>query len=203
MLRWKRSSWAARLGISAAGLVVPLVALIQLEVKAQPVGMDSIQVTTYFDTQAPPEEGAPVYLTNVVGPVGKIQNIRLVPEHAQYHDRWEVVMALNAREVSKVRTDSVVYLKMPDPNQSSGGGSRAPFLEIDAGRPTSQLITNHAVLKGQVTYFAEIGWIRPPEPWWRKVTVWAFYLAVIGAVAVLVVLGRRRAPARSQTKDTR
>ena len=109
-------------------------------------------------------------------------------------------MVLNAREASNVRTDSVVYLKMPDPGGICGGASHTPFLEIDAGRPASQSITNHAELRGEVTYFAEIGWSRP-EPWWRKVTVWIAYLTVIGAIAVVVVLARRRARARRQTKD--
>ncbi len=196
MLRWKRSRWVV-------GLVVPLVALIPQHVGAEaPVGMDSIQVTTYFETQTPPGENAPVCLTNRLDPVGQVQNVRLVPEHAQYHDRWEVGMALKASEVSKVRTDSIVYLKVPDPNQSCGGAIRALYLEIDAGTPASKLITNHAVLKGQFTYFAEIGWPRPSEPWWRKMTVWGVCLAVIGVAAVLVVRARRRTSARSQTKGT-
>jgi hypothetical protein len=200
MSRRPKSARASRLGITNTWYLVLLVVLIRVGIGAQPLGMDSVQVTTFFDTQAPPGEGAPVYLQNVVGPVGKIQNVRLVPEHSQYHDRWEVVMGLNPQEVSRVRTDSVVYLKMPDPNQNHNGRSKAPYLEIDAEENLGQFITNHAVLRGQVTYFAEIGWMLPRVPWWRKVTIRPFCLPVIVIIAVFFVFVRFRA--RNQSKNT-
>jgi hypothetical protein len=83
-----------------------------------PVGMDSIQVTTYFETQTPPGENAPVCLTNRLDPVGKVQNVRPVPEHTQYHDRWEVGMGIpNPTSGDFGTVNQQVQITAPDPYQ--------------------------------------------------------------------------------------
>ena len=193
MLPAKTLRLLSHLDISVVPLVAPVVLALGMgSVRAQSGGAEGIKVTTYFDTQAPPGENAPVCLTNRAEPVGRVQSVRVAPKHALYHDRWEVDLMLNAREASELRADSVVHLKLPDGHRNCGGASHTPFLEIDAGRAVSPAVTDHAVLKGEVDYFAEIDWMRPPKPWWTRLSIQGACFAVLILAVGLILLARRR-----------
>jgi hypothetical protein len=161
-----------------------------------------IEVATYLRTQLPPVEGAPVCLTGGVDVIGRVKSVHLLPAHAEYHDAWEVIMEINGRDASGITTDSVVYARSPEYPEAArncgGAPGHALFLDInviDAGQP----IANHAVLRGEVTYLAEIAYMVPPKPWWRKVINWALYVIAIGLAAILIFLLRRRVVLRKSS----
>jgi len=195
-----------RLRLSHSGISVLVLAFLSTLTQStawgeSPAGTN-ITITTYLDTQAPPGKGGTVCLADLADPVGTIQDVRLAPGHALYHDRWEVIAVLNSPDASRVRMNSVAHLKLPDPDRHCGGSTARPFLEIDGGTAAAPPITDHAVLKGEVDYFAEIAWPREPEPWWRKGTVWAACFVLICAGVGLILLARHAASARGKSTHT-
>ncbi len=114
----------------------------------------------------------------------------------------------------KVSTDSVVYAMIPPEGNPKCQASRGPFLEVHAGTPSHMSIRNRAVLKGEVTYFAEIGYMLP-EPWAKRaidsitnfvvMKTGTIYIELVGVGAILIVgvamfvfFIRRKALLRSQ-----
>lgn len=154
-----------------------------------------IEVATYLRTQEPPAEGAPVCLTGGVDVIGRVKSVRLLPAHTEYHDAWEVIMEINGRDASGITTDSVVSARSPEYPEAARNCGGAPgiavFLDINvigAGQP----IANHAVLKGEVTYSAQVPYFFPPTPWWRKGINWGIFVTAIGLAAILIIFLRRR-----------
>jgi hypothetical protein len=150
---------------------------------------------TMLRTQLPPEQGAPVCLTASVVPIGSVRSVRLSPDHAKYHDGWDVVLEINTPDQSGITTDSVVDARLPERDVSQNcGGSRAVFLDINVPG-SGPLIGNRSVLRGEVTYLAEVPYMIPPMPWWEKAFAWGVCLAVIcGAVALIILKWRRLRP---------
>jgi hypothetical protein len=152
-----------------------------------------IEVIAYFQTSLPPEEGTPVCLTGVSDPIGILKTVRVVPERARNHDRWEVVMWLDERYAAKIPADAVARAKSIEPNENCGGSSGEFVVEINTtisawgchssgfcATPTrGSPIENHGLLKGEVTYGATIAWLLPPTPWWKD---WTVYLVMVGGV---------------------
>jgi hypothetical protein len=68
-------------------------------------------------------------------------------------------------------------------------GSAIPFLDINV-IGASAPIAYRTVLKGEVTYSAEIGYFLPPKPWWQGaglvVMGYGIYIELIGGVVILV-----------------
>jgi|HubBroStandDraft_5_1064220.scaffolds.fasta_scaffold133372_2 hypothetical protein len=171
---------------------------------------DSVEVLTYLGTQAPPGVGASVCLTGRAGAAGYVSSVRLLPGHESGHDLWEVVMELATREASKVSTDSVVYAMIRPEADPICPTFPGPFLEIHSATPSFHTpIKNRIVLKSEVTYFAEIGYMLP-RPWARRaidsitnfvaIDIGVIYIELLGGgvifivgVATLVVFARRKA----------
>jgi hypothetical protein len=132
-------------------LVVLVFLLIRLRSASQAASEPGrIEVATYLRTQLPPAEGAPVCLTGGVDVIGRVRSVHLLPDHAEYHDAWEVMMEINGRDASGITTDSVVYARGPEYREAArncgGAPGHSPFLDINvigAGQP----IADHAVLK--------------------------------------------------------
>ena len=150
-----------------------------------------------FETQGPPGVGAPVCLTGVVGTIGNVKSVRLLPGHEIAHDLWRVVIEIN-RDAPGITTGSVAYAVV----------DRNCGVEINGGSSGSP-IGDHAEIKGEVTYMADIAWSLPPKPWWRRtfdgviefavMDIGVIYIEMSGAVVIviagatmLVVLVRRR-----------
>lgn len=160
--------------------------LLHADLTFQPGGkQNTIEVVTYLRTQLPPREGAPVCLTGGVETIGRIKRVHLLPGHADTHDAWELIMEISGRDAAGITTDSIVYARSPEyheANRNCGSSSHDLFLDINA-IGAGPAIANHAVLKGEVTYSAEIGYVASP-PWWRRVS----YVAAIGGVVLLLIL---------------
>jgi hypothetical protein len=135
---------------------------------------NSIEVTTYFRTQLPPNQGAAVCLIGGEQPIGNIHSVRLMPYHDEYHDAWEAVMEINERDALAITTDSIAEA---NPNGKCGISINV----IGAGVP----IAYHTVLKGEVTYFAEMGFMVPPKPWWQPAM--DFLVMDVGTICVEVL----------------
>jgi len=75
---------------------------------------------------------------------------------------WMVAMELDGRYISRLSMDSVVYAMMAPEHPSCSSSDIS--LEIRTGESSRSRLTNRAVLKGVVTYLAEIGYMLP-EPW--------------------------------------
>jgi hypothetical protein len=182
-----------------------------------PAEPDNIEVTAYFGTQLPPGPGAPVCLTGFAGTIGKVKNVHLVAGHEAGHDLWETLIAIEKRHAPKIPADSVAFLKL-FPVTGTCTASSEPFIEIDTtlsaaalgwGKKTGYVcgakngcnpapsgppIGDRAVLKAEVYYSAEVGYMVPP-PWWRKAIQWAVYpVLIVGAALVIVLAGRRVRP---------
>jgi hypothetical protein len=175
---------------------------------------DTIEITTYFATQLPPGPRAPVCVTGLTGTVGEVKSVYLVPGHEEKHDLWKTVIVIPKERASSIPSDSVVYLKLLPANDKCSATSE-PFVEIDTTEsaaaldqfertghectpnsgcnpaPSGPPIRDQAVLRGEVYYSAEVGYLTPPAPWWRRLFQHGGYIALIIALALLV-LGYRK-----------
>jgi hypothetical protein len=198
--------------LALAGGASLLVVLVSPSTKAQgTLDPGSIEVTAYFETQLPPRVGAPVCLTGGDEPIGKVSRVNLLPRHDQYHDGWEVVMKINKREAGGITSDSIVSARPPEADRDCGG-SREVFLDVNVlggGSP----IRDHAVLNGEVAYFAEIAYM-VPRPWWQRAAdfvimdIGVIWVELIGGVVIViagatavVIFVRRCARARNRYKE--
>jgi hypothetical protein len=94
-------------------------------------------------------------------------------------------MEINKVDAAGITTDSVVSAR----EDGSCGGSVMPFLDINVigdGPP----IAYQTALKGEVTYFAEIGYLLPPRPWWQGAVLImigdGIYIELVGGVAIII-----------------
>jgi hypothetical protein len=210
--------WARVLALAVSIFLVAALGSLRVQGAIEP---DSIEVLTYLRTQAPPAVGAPVCLAEAGSVVGNVKSVRLMPGHESTHDLWEVVMELNPQDASKVSTGSVVYAMFRPEGNPRCHVSQGPFLEIHAATPSSHMpirnsdtpIGNRAVLKGEVTYFAEIAYMLP-KPWAKRAVdsitsfvvmdIGTIYIEVIGGGVILIVgvamlVVRRKALLRSRS----
>ena len=156
--------------------------LIPLRLTSQTVNEpNSTEVIAYFRTQAPPNQGAAVCLVGGAEPIGNINSVRLVPHHDEYHEAWEAVTEINQLDAFAVTADSIAEAH---PYENCG----ITINVIGAGPP----IAYHTVLRGEVTYLAEIGYMIPPKPWWQPamdflaMDVGIIWIEVIGAPILVV-----------------
>jgi hypothetical protein len=166
--------------LSAIGLAV---LLIPLRLASQtPNKPDSVEVITYFRTALPPDPGAPVCLTGGEKPIGNINSVRLLPQHDEYHNAWEVIMEINRRDASTIMTDSVA--------QANPLGNCGVFINVIGALP----IAYHTVLKGEVNYVADIAYMLPPKPWWKPaadflaIDFGIIWIEIIGALILMLVV---------------
>jgi hypothetical protein len=184
--------------LSAKALLLVMVSgLLAIEARSA-VEPNSIEVVTQFATQGPPAAGASVCLTGGGGAVGNVKSVRLLPGHELAHDLWQVVIEINNRDAPRITSGSVACAVLdPDCGVEINGGSSGPP------------IGDHAEIKGEVTYVADIAWPLPPKPWWRRafdgviefavMDIGVIYIETSGAALIViavatmfVVLVRRR-----------
>jgi hypothetical protein len=154
----------------------------------QTAGPDSTEIRTYLATQLPPAQGAPVCLTGGAEPIGRVGSVRLLPDHREGHDGWEVVMEIDKHEASRITTDSVVSARSY-PEGSCGASSTNVFLDINvigSGQP----IANHALLKGEVTYSAEIAYMEEPAIDWKGCLIAGVCMALGFVVTLTIFRGK-------------
>jgi len=172
----QRAFPVSSLAIAIALLLIPL--RLTSQTANEP---DSVEVMTYFRTQLPPNRGAAVCLTGGTEPIGKINSVRLLPHHDEYHDAWEAVMEIYKRDALAITTDSIA-------DANPYGNCGVSINVIGAGPP----IAYHTVLKGEVTYSAEIGYMVPSKPWWQPATdflamdVGIIWVQVVGAPILVI-----------------
>jgi len=181
------STLAERVCTLAAAALIFL--LIPLGLSSQAAGPDSMEIRTYLATQLPPDQGAPVCLTGGVKPIGRVGSVRLLPGHGKGHDGWEVVMEINKREASRITTDSVVSVRSEYPERNCGASPTNVFLDINVVS-SGQPIANHALLKGEVTYFAEIAYMKEPAIDWKASLIACICIA-FGSVVTLAIFRRK------------
>jgi hypothetical protein len=142
---------------------------------------NSTEVITYFRTQAPPSQGAAVCRSGGGETIGNINSIRLMPHHDEYHDAWEAVMEINKRDAHAVTADSTAEAHFSE--------NCGITIDVIGAGPS---IAYHTVLRGEVNYFAEIGYMIPPKPWWQPamdylaMDVGIIWVEVVGAPILIV-----------------
>lgn len=125
-------------------------------------------------------------------------------------------MEINKRDAAGITTDAVVSARAPEADRNCGG-SREVFLDINVlggGSP----ISDHSMLKGEVTYFAEIAYMVPTH-WWQSVwqragdfvimDIGVIWIELAGGAAIFMagttmfgIFVRRRARRRNRDRES-
>jgi len=189
--------------VFALSVVVLTLSLIPLPLTSQAANQPSgVEVIAYFRTALPPNQGESVCLTGGAKPIGTIRSVRLLPHHDEYHDAWEAIMEINKDDALAITADSIAQA---NPFETCG-----ILINVTGTGPP---IAYHTVLKGEVSYSAEIGYMIPPKHWWQPAVdflamdigiIWVEVVGgpilVVGAIMILITCAHRKRP-NSQNKS--